>query len=228
MQSFSPVVVSPITKEQFVAFPVLATATATTAAASPPSIKSKENNLMSLCSWWAETHSEQKFLPHICHSYVSPEKLKTGALAPPMEYNFGGLASKMFNHQGGAKMIQDNVLVKTNQESLGDGAGRSIGLVGISLGVLFIILMVSIVSCMKRKKKNVERADSPVDAANDDDLRNNNNNVQQNILTIEYEISQKRLKDIPPDYNSVARMKELENLELPSYSEAVERQQTAS
>ena len=105
-------------------------------------------SLSSLCSWWESTHAKDDPLPQICHEYTSPDKLLTGYVAPPMQYNFARVASGMFMES--TKQSLDREIIPV--EHVAHGAARSIGLIGISLGVLFIIFIVEFISCMKRRK----------------------------------------------------------------------------
>ena len=101
-------------------------------------------SLSSLCSWWERTHSKAVPLPHICHEYTSPDKLLTGYVAPPMQYNFARVASGMLLDNGKRDILP--------VEHVTHGAGRSIGLAGVGIGVLFILLIIIFISCMRRRK----------------------------------------------------------------------------
>ena len=101
-------------------------------------------SLSSLCSWWESTHAKDAPLPQICHEYTSPDKLLTGYVAPPMQYNFARVASGMILDNGKRDILA--------VEHATHGAGRSIGLAGVGIGVLFILLIIAFISCMKRRK----------------------------------------------------------------------------
>jgi len=163
-------------------------------------------SLGSLCSWWESTHAKDDPLPQICHEYTSPDKLLTGYVAPPMQYNFARVASGMFLESTNQRLDRDIVPV----EHIAHGAARSIGLIGISLGVLFIIFIIAFISCMKRRKtvQNFEQEE---------------HRSAQGFIRLDQE-SHIRKGDIPPDYNTVVKMKEEEDEDLPSYKQAVEGQ----
>ena len=101
-------------------------------------------SLSSLCSWWESTHAKDVPLPHICHEYTSPDKLLNGYVAPPMQYNFARVASGMILDNGKRDILP--------VEHATHGAGRSIGLAGVGIGVLFILLIIAFISCMRRRK----------------------------------------------------------------------------
>eukprot|EP00090_Calanus_glacialis_P014515 TRINITY_DN23318_c0_g1_i7.p1 TRINITY_DN23318_c0_g1~~TRINITY_DN23318_c0_g1_i7.p1 ORF type:complete len:191 (-),score=34.58 TRINITY_DN23318_c0_g1_i7:471-1043(-) len=161
-------------------------------------------SLSSLCSWWESTHAKDGPLPQICHEYTSPDKLLTGYVAPPMQYNFARVASGMFLESSKQSLARDIIPV----EHVAHGAARSIGLIGISLGVLFIIFIIAFISCIKRRKT--------VQTFVQDDHRS-----AQVIFRLD-EMSQRRKEDIPPDYNTVVKMREEDDEDLPSYTQAVE------
>merc|ERR1719376_2020187 len=79
------------------------------------------------------------------------------------------------------------------------GTARSLGLVGISVGVLFMLLIIAAISCIRRRKTMLP---------------------DTSILSH----TQASKEDSPPDYTMVLRMKEEEEENLPSYRQAVARQ----
>lgn len=93
-------------------------------------------------------------------------------------------------------------------EHVAHGAARSIGLIGISLGVLFIIFIIAFISCIKRRK-TVQT------------FVQEGHRSTQVVFSLD-QMSQIRKGDIPPDYNTVVKMKEEEDGDLPSYNQAVE------
>jgi len=163
--------------------------------------KLHSESLMSLCKWWESTHEQSDPLPHICHEYTSPDKLLSMPMAPPMQFNFVRLASSMLSKNQGDE--SDNMPV---QHAL-HGAGRSLGLVGISLGVLFMLLIIAAISCLRRRKTLVP------------DI-----NILSHTHTVLTVQTQANKEDSPPDYSMVLRMKEEEEEHLPSYRQAVGKQ----
>jgi len=162
------------------------------------------HSLMSLCSWWERTHAKTVPLPHICHEFTSPDKLLTSYMAPPMQYNFARLAADMLEtaHGAGDDMVEA-------VEHAVDGTGRSLGLVGISLGVLFILFTIAAISCMQRRKTVLTDLVYPHHSAD-----------RQVIITLGTGRGA-REEDIPPDYSLVVRMKEEEeDQDLPTYIQA--------
>merc|ERR1712002_1094142 len=89
------------------------------------------------------------------------------------------------------------------------GVGRSLGLVGISLGVLFMLLIIAAISCLRRRKTLVP------------DI-----NILSHTHTVLTVQTQANKEDSPPDYSMVLRMKEEEEEHLPSYRQAVTRQRS--
>merc|ERR1712060_605659 len=79
----------------------------------------------------------------------------------------------------------------------------SISIIMILATVLFILLVTAFVTCITRKKRRPQNVESQCQVVSDP---RRTRNLQ---------------KDKPPDYDEAVRMKEREELELPSYSEAV-------
>jgi len=159
-------------------------------------------SLMSLCSWWERTHAKTVPLPHICHEFTSPDKLLTSYMAPPMQYNFARLAADMLEtaHSDGDMVEVEHAVHDT---------GRSIGLVGISLGVLFILFTIAFISCMKRKKTVLTDHVHP------------HHSVDTQVRITLGTGRHTREEDIPPAYSLVVRVKEEEDQDLPTYLQAV-------
>jgi len=159
-------------------------------------------SLMSLCSWWERTHAKTVPLPHICHEFTSPDKLLTSYMAPPMQYNFVRLAANMLEtaHSDGDMVEVEHAV---------HGTGRRIGLVGISLGVLFILFTIAFISCMKRKKTVLTDHVYP------------HPSVDTQVIVTLGPGRATREEDIPPAYSLVVRVKEEEDQDLPTYLQAV-------
>merc|ERR1711971_369020 len=84
----------------------------------------------------------------------------------------------------------------------------SISIIMILATVLFILLITAFVTCITRKKRRPQNVESQCQVVSDP--------RRTRILQ----------KDKPPDYDEAVRMKEREELELPSYSQAVSDQST--
>ena len=97
-------------------------------------------SLSSLCSWWESTHSQSQALPNICHGYLRPEQLIARNVAPPMEYNFAKAANSMLENKGRKVVAQVHEV------------GRNLGLAGICLAIIFILGIVVLVTCFRRRK----------------------------------------------------------------------------
>ena len=111
----------------------------------------RHQSLLSLCSWWGSTHEQTDPLPHICYQYTSPDKLHTGLIAPPLEYNFPIVASDMLTD----KVASDNDVDDDASDGVGHAVnwlGRSLGLLGLVLGVVLLLFIIAFLSCMRRRK----------------------------------------------------------------------------
>jgi len=164
-------------------------------------VELQSESLLSLCKWWESTHAKSDPLPHICHEYTSPDRLLSMPMAPPMQYNFARVASGMLSTSQGIK--SDSMPI----EHALHGTGRSLGLVGISVGVLFMLLIIASISCIRRRKTMLP----------DTSILSHTHTV----LTVQTQASK---EDSPPDYTMVLRMKEEEEENLPSYRQAVAKQ----
>merc|ERR1719376_1844070 len=87
------------------------------------------------------------------------------------------------------------------------GTARSVGLVGISVGGLFMLLIIAAISCIRRRKTMLPDASIL--------------SHTHTVLTVQTQASK---EDSPPDYTMVLRMKEEEEENLPSYRQAVAKQ----
>merc|ERR1712129_237024 len=92
---------------------------------------------------------------------------------------------------------------------MGHGTGRRIGLVGISLGVLFILFTIAFISCMKRKKTVLTDHMYP------------HPSIDTQVRVTLGTARATREEDIPPAYSLVVTVKEDEDQDLPTYLEAV-------
>jgi len=164
-------------------------------------VELQSESLLSLCKWWESTHAKSDPLPHICHEYTSPDRLLSMPMAPPMQYNFARVASGMLSTSQGIK--SDSMPI----EHALHGTGRSLGLVGISVGVLFMLLIIASISCIRRRKTMLP----------DTSILSHTHTV----LTVQTQASK---EDSPPDYTMVLRMKEEEEENLPSYRQVVAKE----
>jgi len=167
-----------------------------------PPASNRVETLSSLCQWWGDTKKEP--LPSICHQFVSPDKLDgRWAVVPPQFYSHG--------HN---QLIRTHQAPSANLVSTPFGTGRSISLIGILGGVLFILLIVAFITCIRRRKRY---AGSVRDAENDGDFLAHIHQLQQ--LRSSHQLLGAR--EAPPDYTTVCKQKEEEESGLPSYSQAV-------
>jgi len=96
------------------------------------------------------------------------------------------------------------------------GTGRSISLIGILGGVLLILLLLAFIIFIRRRKRWTFPADSQEDS---DRLSHHLNQLRlsQNLLGL--------AREAPPDYSTACKQKEEEEAEeLPSYSQAIQRE----
>jgi hypothetical protein len=96
------------------------------------------------------------------------------------------------------------------------GTGRSISLIGILGGVLFILLIVAFITCLRRRKR-WHSGSRDAEAELGQQLQ------QLHQLRSSHQLLQAR--EAPPDYTTVCKQKEEEEGGLPSYSQAVEEEQ---
>jgi len=133
-----------------------------------PPASNRVETLSSLCQWWGDTKQEP--LPSICHQFVSPDKLDgRWAVVPPQFYSHG--------HN---QLIRTHQAPSANLVSTPFGTGRSISLIGILGGVLFILLIVAFFTCIRRRKRY---AGSVRDAENDGDFLAHIHQVHLHSLT---------------------------------------------
>merc|ERR1719234_2044200 len=170
----------------------------------PPSIHPSSNRvetLSSLCQWWGDTKQEP--LPSICHQFVSPDRLDGHwAVVPPQFYSH----NQLVRHPAPSH----------NLVSTPFGTGRSISLIGILGGVLFILLIVAFITCIRRRKR---WSGSVRDAENDGDLLAAHLHQLQQLRSSHHLLG---AREAPPDYTTVCKQKaEEEEGGLPSYIQAV-------
>jgi len=150
--------------------------------------------LVSLCKWWRD--SKEEALPSICHQFVKirPDKLD--------KFLFGDISS-----QHSFTPIREEISTWENF-----GTGRSISIAGILGGILFILIIIAFIICLRHRKRYQDQ-----DRFLSYEMRQlHHNRTSQHLLT-----QRDQVQDSPPDYNLVIKLKEEEEGELPSYSQAV-------
>jgi len=170
----------------------------------PPPSSNRVETLSSLCQWWGDTKQEP--LPSICHQFVSPSDRLDGhwAVVPPQFYSHGH--NQLVRHPAPSH----------NLVSTPFGTGRSISLIGILGGVLFILLIVAFITCIRRRKR---WSGSVRDAESDGDLLAAHLHQLQQLRSSHQLLG---AREAPPDYTTVCKQKEEEEEGgLPSYSQAV-------
>lgn len=168
----------------------------------PPPSSNRVETLSSLCQWWGDTKQEP--LPSICHQFVSPSDRLDGhwAVVPPQFYSH----NQLVRHPAPSH----------NLVSTPFGTGRSISLIGILGGVLFILLIVAFITCIRRRKR---WSGSVGDAESDGDLLAAHLHQLQQLRSSHHLLG---AREAPPDYTTVCKQKEEEEEGgLPSYSQAV-------
>jgi len=176
---------------------------------STPTPPNSVETLSSLCGWWADT--KQDPLPSICHQFVS-ERL--------IDHVWSRVPTQLYNLQSVKPLYRHH---PSTTESLSSpfGTGRSISIIGILGGVLFILLIVALITCLRRRK----RCSSSVDSHTED---------LHHVHTLhQVRVSQHLLglasREAPPDYSTVVKQKEEEEeAGLPSYSQAVGHEEVMS
>jgi len=186
-------------------FLVPASSTSISSSTSPPPSSSRVETLSSLCQWWGDTKQEP--LPSICHQFVAPDQLDgRWAVVPPQFYSHGTGHNQLVRHPAPSH----------NLVSTPFGTGRSISLIGILGGVLFILLIVAFITCIRRRKR---WSGSVRDAESDGDLLAAHLHQLQQLRSSHHLLG---AREAPPDYTTVCKQKaEEEEGGLPSYSQAV-------
>jgi len=156
--------------------------------------------LSSLCNWWMTTKEEA--LPGICHWFLHPHKNQPRfSLSFQQNQSLSNSSFSSIGYSGNVNMLDmDHPIHST----------ASISLILIIGGGFFILLVGCFITCITRKKR--------VQNPNEDEFFMNQR-VSEHIQMRIRARSQK--KDQPPNYVSVVKMKEEEDEELPSYSEAI-------
>jgi len=133
-------------------------------------------------------------LSGICHWFVNPDK----KLHRPRIGNYH--LNRNVISSDGPDMALDSVIPSDLMSSNQLHESTSISIIMLLATVLFILLITAFVTCITRKTRAAQPVESPV--------------VSE---TVRRAIN----KDKPPDYETAVKMKEREELELPSYSQAV-------
>merc|ERR1719431_1835747 len=140
--------------------------------------------------------SKEEASPSICHQFVKirPDKLD--------KFLFGDISS-----QHSFTPIREEISTWENF-----GTGRSISIAGILGGILFILIIIAFIICLRHRKRYQDQ-----DRFLSYEMRQlHHNRTSQHLLT-----QRDQVQDSPPDYNLVIKLKEEEEGELPSYSQAV-------
>merc|ERR1711892_1095653 len=166
---------------------------------------SQSETLSSLCDWWKNTKKEA--LPGICHWFIHPEKNQI-RINFDQARNVSSFSSIGHSSSVGISDL-DHSLYSTS----------SISLILIIGCVLFLLLITALITCITRRKW--------IQPSNEEDLLNQriSNHIQRitssNMLHMMERSNSSEKKDHPPDYVSVIKMKEKEDEDLPTYSEAI-------
>lgn len=164
--------------------------------------------LSSFCNSWMNTKEEA--VPSICHWFIHPQDNKKDSLLKfnpdPEDY-----ISSFPPTDNGHMSRMDHRILSTEDVSL----------IFILCGILFILLVTALMTCITRKKRTQQ--------PNEEDYLNNQVSEQMerirsaNLLFRMERLHPSQKKDAPPDYVTAVKMKEEEDEELPTYSEAVIR-----
>jgi len=174
----------------------------------PPSHYQRAQTFGSLCHWWSQTKDEA--LPSICHQFLQVHPDHLHQLLSLKDDSYGKINGSLNQHK--LKVLERGSLSKDHPLY----SGRSISLVGILGGVLFILLLIAFT--WKRYQKHETSI---------------NNHLSNHLRYVrQLQASQEPMEQIsvseqsrvpPPDYISVIKQTEKEEMELPSYSQAVSR-----
>jgi len=162
------------------------------------------------CRWLTEKKMDLGGpLSGLCHWFaVNPEKTLQKTLQRPgienLHLNRHLITNEIPSRAGDGQVKTDLMVSSHLHES------TSISIIMILATVLFILLITAFVTCITRKKRRPQNVESQCQVVSDP---RRTRNLQ---------------KDKPPDYDEAVRMKEREELELPSYSEAVSDKSDAS
>jgi len=147
------------------------------------------------CKWlMAQKVEVEGPLSGICHWFTHPEK----SLHRPRFHQQHHRVTPEY-----AGDYEESGLVRRTSLGAHLHHSTSISIIMILATVLFLLIITAFVTCIIRKKRRPQRPD--------------HHHVQHPITVSSIVLR----KDKPPDYNSVLKMKQEEEEELPSYSQAV-------
>jgi len=123
------------------------------------------------------------------------------------------MSPQIYSHTGTQQSLLRHHPTSSESVSTPFGTGRSISIIGILGGVLFILLIVALITCLRRRKRCSTGVESHTE-----DLHHVHSlhqvRVSHHLLGL--------AREAPPDYTTVCKQKEEEEEEgLPSYSQAV-------
>jgi len=154
------------------------------------------DTLGSLCQWWGD--SKQDVVPDICHQFVRLD-----------HHSLQKFLSNSQNSFTPIRVPKDKVSSHLQPFS----SGRSISLVGVLGGILFILILIAFVTCIRHRKRYRDQDGVGYQLRYVHHMR-----PSHHLLA---SLAQEQVRATPPpDYHAVIKLKEKEE-ELPSYSQAV-------
>jgi len=182
----------------------------------PPSHYQRAQTFGSLCHWWSQTKDEA--LPSICHQFLQVHPDHLHQLLSLKDDSYGKINGSLNQHK--LKVLERGSLSKDHPLY----SGRSISLVGILGGVLFILLLIAFITCIRQRKRYQEH-EAPINNHLSNHLRRYVRQLQASQELMEQIAASEQSRVPPPDYVSVIKQKEKEEMELPSYSQALSRKE---
>lgn len=211
----------------------LITSTVTTPTATPITAGhahiSHPDTLVDLCRLWPllRHHEGSNQPPSICSDPRFTQYLKKDALAPVLDMDaldYIKSQQKMYDYDRGKKKKKKEFYpvrhLNRGEKRFGHTgfigsvqySGRSISLVGILGGIIFILLMIACATCIKHRKRY------PLEQRSQDRLARQM--IVDHIRTVTQGHALLHRQDKPPDYDTVVKEEE-EDWQLPSYLEAM-------
>jgi len=158
-------------------------------------------NTDTFCRWLMSQKMEVGGpLSGICHWFVNPEKKLHRPRIGHFHPNRHLISNEIPDLAVNSEVKTDLMISGHLHES------TSISIIMILATVLFILLITAFVTCITRKKRRAQSVETGTVQDYSGQLRGHRRSHH---------------KDKPPDYDTAVKMKEREELELPSYSEAV-------
>ena len=163
----------------------------------PPAPKSLE----SLCEEWRSTKPNS--LPGICHDYIGQEDgglqvtiIQDTSVFSPVHEDIDGLGAGVINH------MFDSY--------------RNISMVAVLVSVLIVLVIIALIMCFRRRKSYFHKRNNDCMGYRMRHL--NRSHLQHHQLPSsmpQYPV------DIPPAYHAVMMVEEEEDIDLPSYDQAL-------